>query len=388
MEAAPKARRRRAVARRRLAALLFIAAVVVTLGLVRLSCRDEQPPFTGRLSEPGGGRAYRVTAWNTRQPRLDRRRAEGQGDRRGGLRLVPLPARRRRRRRERGPRPGAVDPAGRRAGLRDRCESRARAAASAARSRSAILATQESRAAHVETLVQLVLDKGYDGLDLDWELVRVADRDRFSAFVEDLAAALHEEHRLISIAVFAKESEPGTWPTQKAEDYARLGAAVDEFKVMTYSYSGGWSDPGPQTPLDWAGRALAFAASQVPPREGPHGRALLRLRLARRGDHRDALARRRRQARGARRKAASRHEASQEATFTYEEEGVTHTVFFQDRKAIAAKLDLLAAEARQARRHRHLADVRRGPGLLGRHPQAIELITVGGRASRWDRVTP
>jgi spore germination protein YaaH len=120
----------------------------------------------------------------------------------------------------------------------------------------------KGRTDHIETLVDLVVDKGFDGLDLDWELVR-QDRDRFSEFVEELAGALHDENRLLSIAVFPKESEPGRWDTQKAADYERLGAAVDEFKVMTYSYSGGWSDPGPQMPLAWAHKVLAFAESVV-----------------------------------------------------------------------------------------------------------------------------
>ena len=203
-----------------------------------------------------------------------------------------------------------------------------------------ILATPASRTSHVATLVQLVLDRGYDGLDLDWELVPVADRDRFSAFVEELAGALHEEHRLLSIAVFPKESEPGAWATQKVADYRRLGAAVDEFKVMTYSYSGGWSDPGPQAPLDWAGRVLAFAASQVPPEKvlmgvpfygfDWHGGVTTAVHW------RDAAAKLEELG-----TAASRDKASQEATFTYEKDGVTHTVFFQDRAAVAAKLAML-----------------------------------------------
>ena len=336
------ARRRRVLARRRLAALLLIVAVVVTLGLARLSCRDEQPPFTGRLSEPGAGRAFRVTAWNTGNPASVVVALEAEAidevdfvwylsqqdgtvvSENEDLDLV------------RSTRQGGVQAFA-------TVVNRAPGGGFDGEIAQRILATPESRATHIETLVQLVVDKGYDGLDLDWELVRVADRDRFSAFVEDLAAALHEEDRLSSIAVFAKESEPGTWPTQKAEDYARLGAAVDEFKVMTYSYSGGWSDPGPQTPLAWAGRALAFAASQVPPEKvlmgvpfygfDWHGEATTAMHW------RDASAKLEELG-----KAASRHDASQEATFRYERDGVTHTVFFQDRKAIAAKLDLLATK--------------------------------------------
>ena len=109
----------------------------------------------------------------------------------------------------------------------------------------AIMATSQSRQRHIAALVKLTIDKGFDGIDLDWEDLAAADRAPFSRFVEELAAALHGRHRFLSVAVYPKTSEPGTWGPQKAADYARLGAAADELKIMTYSYSGGWSAPAP-----------------------------------------------------------------------------------------------------------------------------------------------
>jgi len=128
----------------------------------------------------------------------------------------------------------------------------------------AILATRATRRRHIQVLVQLVKDKGYDGVDLDWEELAAADRAKFSLFVEELAAALHAEERFLSIAVYPKTSEPGRWPSQKSMDYQRLGAAADEFKIMTYAYSGPWSSAGPQSPFTWLDQVLTFAVSQVP----------------------------------------------------------------------------------------------------------------------------
>jgi spore germination protein YaaH len=324
--------------RRRLAALiLFAVAVVVAAALVRSACGDE-PPFTGELSAPGGGRAWRVTAWNTGDAASVERAATAraidevdfvwylsQADgtitaENEDLELV-------RETRRRGIQAFATVVNRKPGGDFD--------GAIAAR----ILESDESRADHIERLVDLVVDKGYDGLDLDWELVDPDDRDRFSQFVEELAEALHDEDRLLSIAVFPKDSEPGKWDTQKAADYARLGAAVDEFKVMTYSYSGGWSDPGPQTPLAWARTVMKFAVSQVSPDKvlmgvpfygfDWHGETTTAVFWE------DADATRREVE-----AAVARHDGSGEATFTYtDEDEVLHTVWFQDRKAVAAKTD-------------------------------------------------
>ena len=327
--------------RRRLAALALLAlAVLVTAALVRSACAGDEPPFTGQLSEPGGGRAWRVTAWNRANPDSIETAAAAEAidevdfvwylSQAGGtvvsehedLDLV-------RKTRERGIQAFATvvnrEPGGDFDGD------------IAAR----ILASEDSRSSHVETLVDLVVDKGFDGLDLDWELVRPEDRDRFSEFVEELADALHDKDRLLSIAVTPKDSEPGRWDTQKAADFKRIGAAVDEFKVMTYSHSGGWSKPGPQAPLGWAHEMLAFAQSQVPPEK-----VLMGVPFYGFDWHGDATTAVHWQDADARRREVDaplvRDEGSREAVYTYTDgEGVVHEVWYQDRKAVEAKVDLL-----------------------------------------------
>jgi spore germination protein YaaH len=207
-----------------------------------------------------------------------------------------------------------------------------------------ILRSPDVQARHIEALVGLCRDHGYAGLDLDWEMVAAADRDRFSAFVEALAARLHEEGLLLSIAVFPKTFEPGRWDTQKATDYARLGAAVDEFKIMTYSYSGPWSGPGPQMPLLWADQVLDFAESVVAPEKIYMGVPFYGFDWAggsATAVHATDVSALRRTYNDRR----TREAGSREAVIHYTDEaGVNHVVFYVDRKALAAKLDMLLRE--------------------------------------------
>jgi len=122
------------------------------------------------------------------------------------------------------------------------------------------------RAAHVTTLVSETLTYGYDGIDIDYESLNgLADRYAFSLFIEELAVALHDHDKLLSIAVHPKTSEPGPWDGPKAQDWRRIGAAVDRFRVMTYGYHWSTSEPGPIAPLWWMEDVMAFATSVVPP---------------------------------------------------------------------------------------------------------------------------
>ena len=207
----------------------------------------------------------------------------------------------------------------------------------------AVLASPDRRRRFIDDLVTLVKDMGYDGVDLDWEDLRPADRDSFSALVEDLADALHAEDRFLSIAVMPKTSEPGEWDNQKYADWSRIGKAVDEFKIMTYSYSGPWGDPGPQAPLEWVDRVLTFAERKVPPGKvfmgvpfygfDWHGGSVATV-----SGHRGASLAQTHDA------TVSRDPSSQEATMTFTDGGETHTVYFQDEKAVAAKLAALRAD--------------------------------------------
>jgi spore germination protein len=204
----------------------------------------------------------------------------------------------------------------------------------------AILKSGAKRQRQVAALVGLCLDQDYDGIDLDWESLKVKDRDRFSSFVEDLAAALHRNGLLLAIAVHPKTSEPGDWSGAQAEDWVRLGAAADEFKVMTYEYSYPGGSPGPVAPPDWMSAVLSHAESLVPPSkimmglpfygyDWSDGTAVglnwqdVQTIIA---DYAPDV----------------RRDPSGEATFVYTDAtGMGHTVFFQDRQAVETKLQMM-----------------------------------------------
>jgi spore germination protein YaaH len=124
-----------------------------------------------------------------------------------------------------------------------------------------------ARTQHVADLVALVEEHDYAGLDIDYESLAAEDREVFSLFIEELAAALHANGRILSIAVHAKTDDAGIWGGPAAQDWPRLGAAVDEFKIMTYDYHWSTSEAGPIAPLPWVDQVLAYAATVVPPQK-------------------------------------------------------------------------------------------------------------------------
>jgi spore germination protein YaaH len=127
-----------------------------------------------------------------------------------------------------------------------------------------ILADPAKIQVHVKAIVDAVNKDGLDGLDLDYESLKGTDRDGFSSFVEDLATKLHAEHKLLSIALQTKVSEPGGWDGPIAQDWRRIGASVDMARVMCYDEHWETSEAGPVADPAWVAPILSFAVTEIP----------------------------------------------------------------------------------------------------------------------------
>jgi spore germination protein len=118
---------------------------------------------------------------------------------------------------------------------------------------------------HVNDVVALVQREGYAGIDIDYEDLRAGDRELYTTFVTTLADALHAKNKILSIAVFAKTTDAGEDQRNVAQDYAAIGAAADEVRLMAYDYHWAGSEPGPVAPITWVRQTLDYAKTQIPP---------------------------------------------------------------------------------------------------------------------------
>lgn len=127
-----------------------------------------------------------------------------------------------------------------------------------------LLTEEEVTQQTIDQIVAYTLAEDYAGFDLDLEAVDAADRDAFTSFVARTASALHEQGKLLTLALPAKDRDV-TVGWAGAYDYAALGAEADLVTIMAYEYSGPFSGPGSVAPFAWVERVLGFATRQIPP---------------------------------------------------------------------------------------------------------------------------
>lgn len=192
---------------------------------------------------------------------------------------------------------------------------------------------------HIQALVTLATREGYDGIDIDYEHLRAADRDAFSDFLARLGDALHAEGKVLTAAVHPKTSDTGDDERNAAQDFQAIGAAVDQVRVMTYDYSWEDSPPGPVAPTAWVEEVIAWTVTQVPARKVILGVVLLGYDWgdgpAETVDYQQA------------REAARTHDATIRRAgdgspwFTYDQAGTRHEVWYEDTTSVADKLALV-----------------------------------------------
>jgi spore germination protein len=201
-----------------------------------------------------------------------------------------------------------------------------------------MLGSSETRERHAEAIVQLTVNQALDGIDLDYEAMRSADRESFSLFVELLGAKLHGAGKILSVTVQAKTSAAAVWDGPGAQDWARIGAAADFVKVMAYDKHWSGSAPGPIAPLDWLASVARYATSVIPAEKIVIGLPWYGYDWGTAGGNgvtwKEAVELARSTG------ASVERDANGEATFRYGQ----NVVFYQDGESYRRKIDSLAAQ--------------------------------------------
>ena len=108
-----------------------------------------------------------------------------------------------------------------------------------------LLSSQTNRNNAINNLVTLVTDKDADGIDIDFELLPLSQRDNLVIFMQELSQAFHDnmDDPIITMATPAID-----W--SNAWDYNALAQITDGLFIMAYNYFySGSSTAGPVSPL-------------------------------------------------------------------------------------------------------------------------------------------
>lgn len=115
----------------------------------------------------------------------------------------------------------------------------------------------------IEQLLTLMEQRGFRGVDVDFEYIYPEDRERYVAFVANLKQRLQPLGYQVSVAVPPKVADDQPGLLYEGIDYAGLGAAADTVLVMTYEWGYTYGPPMAIAPIPSVRRVLDYAVSRI-----------------------------------------------------------------------------------------------------------------------------
>ena len=194
-------------------------------------------------------------------------------------------------------------------------------------------------------IIAEMTEKGYDGLDIDFEFVYVSDAEAYADFIAKARRALSPYGYTVYAALAPKTSADQAGLLYQGHLYDKIGAAADKVFLMTYEWGYTYGPPMAVAPINSVRRVLDYAVTEIPPEKVIMGIPNYGYDWAlpyKSGETRATLI----SNEDAPRIAAENNaeikfdEAAQSPYFNYYKNGIMHEVWFEDPRSITAKLAL------------------------------------------------
>lgn len=195
-------------------------------------------------------------------------------------------------------------------------------------------------------VLQTIREKGYRGLDIDFEFIPGTSAADYAAFIERLRLLLNPEGYIVIAALAPKTSDTQPGVLYEGHDYALVGAAANAVLIMTYEWGYTYGPPMAVAPIGAVRGVLDYAVSKIPPEKiymGLPNYAYDWILPYKQGYTRATLIGNDEAVDVARRFGAEIKfdETSKTPYFYYYDSGVQHEVWFEDVRSMSEKFGLI-----------------------------------------------
>ena len=130
---------------------------------------------------------------------------------------------------------------------------------------SALVRSQENQQRLIWELGRTMQEKGYEGLDIDFEYVLAEDRVEYADFVRRATQVLNIFGYTVTVALAPKTSAQQRGLLYEGIDYRLLGEAANHVMLMTYEWGYSQGPPMAVAPINMVRKVVEYAVSEIPP---------------------------------------------------------------------------------------------------------------------------
>ena len=127
-----------------------------------------------------------------------------------------------------------------------------------------VVTSETARETLISNLLQAMEDKGFGGVDVDFEYILAEDRDLFTSFGAELRQRMNAAGYVVSVALAPKTSADQPGLLYEGKDYGGLGAAADEVLLMAYEWGYTYGPAMAVAPLNKVRQVIEYALTEIP----------------------------------------------------------------------------------------------------------------------------
>lgn len=207
-----------------------------------------------------------------------------------------------------------------------------------------VLSNDSVRENLITNIVETMKNKGYLGVNIDFENVLPDDRENYNRFLELTVERLHRGNFFVSTALAPKTGPGQQGLLYEAHDYEAHGRIVDFVVLMTYEWGYRLGPPQAISPLNRIKQVLDYAVTVIPRQKILFGFQLYARDWVlphRPGMEAETFSMQEAVAKAVRYQASIQFDTlSQTPFYNYvDEEGRSHQVWFEDARSVQAKFD-------------------------------------------------
>lgn len=199
----------------------------------------------------------------------------------------------------------------------------------------------------IDQMLSVMEEKGFVGIDLDFEYILPQDRVAYADFVANVRAQAAPKGYTVSVALAPKTSANQKGLLYEGKDYKLLGAAADSVLLMTYEWGYTYGPPMAVAPINKVREVVEYAITEIPrekidlgiPNYGydwtlpfvqgsSKARTIGNVEAVKIAIENDAV--------------IQFDETAMSPFFHYEKDGVQHEVWFEDVRSMREKFHLIA----------------------------------------------
>ena len=119
--------------------------------------------------------------------------------------------------------------------------------------------------AFFDSLLRLLRQKGYYGVNFHLQYIYPYDREAYSAFLRRASEELHRQGYFLLSSIAPRESGAQEGLLCAAQDYAAHGKYADRVVILCHDWGYSYSAPQAVSPLNRVRRVLEYAVGEIPP---------------------------------------------------------------------------------------------------------------------------